>query len=245
MCINDAFFDFESKRIEQMVREYTPRLDELRSACEKLGVRREFAVGGIHLHRGYYCPSPIDDIIAGNVKRGKLLKRLTTRSKPDCEFCFDIHNRLVLARSFFGDEIIFRDGTTEIGLIADENGIQYVSECEFAEGHIIKYLFAECSVFAPKQVKCINVETYAYSHTEFVADRYGWLKPTREALKMRRDLSKSFEYTPAVWSTHNRFVFTLKNGYFSEYTAWEYDGERLRESPYNGSTFQVRIERKV
>lgn len=38
-------------------------------------IRFEYAKGGESIHRGYYCPSLVYDLVVGNVKRGRLYKR--------------------------------------------------------------------------------------------------------------------------------------------------------------------------
>ena len=46
---------------------------------DKTVVRREQSSGGECMHRGYYCPSIIEDIVIGNIKRGRLIKKLSKR----------------------------------------------------------------------------------------------------------------------------------------------------------------------
>ena len=63
------------------------------SEAEKSVVREEFCSGS-DMFLGYYCPSLIFDIVVGNVHRGRLLKRVTKRSKPTHRYGFDNDNRL-------------------------------------------------------------------------------------------------------------------------------------------------------
>ena len=47
-------------------------------------VRTEYARGGETIHRGYYCPSPVYDIIVGGASRGRLLKDMKrVKKNPD------------------------------------------------------------------------------------------------------------------------------------------------------------------
>lgn len=46
------------------------------------------------MYLGYYCPSPVQDLVIGNVHRGKILKKLTKASKPTHRFGFDENGRL-------------------------------------------------------------------------------------------------------------------------------------------------------
>lgn len=63
---------------------------------EKRVVKKEFSRGGECLHRGFYCPSPVLDIVIGDCKRGKLIKN--PRKTPDFEYWFDADNKVTLAK---------------------------------------------------------------------------------------------------------------------------------------------------
>lgn len=52
-------------------------------------VVREELSSGSDMTLGYYCPSPVEDLIVGNVHRGKILTRITKRSKPDTKYGFN------------------------------------------------------------------------------------------------------------------------------------------------------------
>ena len=54
-------------------------LDQIAKTCEERTVRQEYASGCKYLHRGYYAPTPVDHVIVVGIKRGKLLKRLTSK----------------------------------------------------------------------------------------------------------------------------------------------------------------------
>ena len=66
---------------------------DLFSEAEKSVVREEYCSGS-DMFLGYYCPSLILDIVVGNVHRGRLLKRVTKRSKPTHRYGFDKDNHL-------------------------------------------------------------------------------------------------------------------------------------------------------
>ena len=48
--------------------------EERMQKCKELVNTYQYAVGGELLHRGYYCPSPVKDIVMGNCNRGKMIK---------------------------------------------------------------------------------------------------------------------------------------------------------------------------
>lgn len=60
----------------------------------------QYAVGGDGVHRGYYHPSPVGDLVIGNVNRGKKLKRPTMFSNIKYEYSFSSDDKLLLAKEF-------------------------------------------------------------------------------------------------------------------------------------------------
>ena len=88
------------------------RLDE--ADCGKI----EFA-RGCFMHRGFYCPSPIEEFVISNVRRGHLQKKRTASSTY--EYSFDRMGQLrkaVRICNFPDVETIWREGNFEIGLTA-------------------------------------------------------------------------------------------------------------------------------
>lgn len=88
------------------------RLDE--ADCGKI----EFA-RGCFMHRGFYCPSPIEEFVISNVRRGHLQKKRTASSTY--EYSFDRMGQLrkaVRICKFPDVETIWREGNFEIGLTA-------------------------------------------------------------------------------------------------------------------------------
>ena len=82
------------KRLEAKILQYEGKLCELEKLSESI-VRWEKATGGEVIYRGYYNPSLTADIVIGNNKRGKLLKRPTAKSKITYEYGFDSSDRIV------------------------------------------------------------------------------------------------------------------------------------------------------
>lgn len=58
------------------------------------------------IHRGYYCPSLIKDIVIGNCKCGGIIKRRTAKSERDLSyeygFCDD---QLIFVRQIFSERV--------------------------------------------------------------------------------------------------------------------------------------------
>ena len=103
-------------------------------------VHQQYGVGGLCLHRGYYCPSIIADIIVGNVSRGKLLKKLPTNVRPDYIYGFDTEGCLRVAKQADRCEYIIFQDHTEIGVVISNRGdIEAISECRYDERKLVSY----------------------------------------------------------------------------------------------------------
>ena len=115
-----------SMRLWRESKEYQSLCSKRRTECERLisigkeclqsvrdhhaeilgsAVRFEYAAAG-DIHRGFYCPSPVLDIVIGNVHRGRILKRVTARSKISHRFGFDAGNTLVYAETLDDGEVL-------------------------------------------------------------------------------------------------------------------------------------------
>lgn len=141
-------------------KEFQTQYREMYRELSDTVVRREYARGGQLLHRGYYCPSPVFDLIVGGVKRGRLLKRLpSAKSTPDVTFGFNEKDQLVtVERSGGGKEFIFypEDGL-ELGIGFMSDRVCLVSECRFAQGRLQTY---SCCYLADG--KDFHKEVFAY-----------------------------------------------------------------------------------
>ena len=99
--------------------------------------------------RGWYCPSPVRDYVIGNCHRGRLLKRVTSRSKVTNRYLFD-ERGLYLAETYFGSdygvksssktEFLLRSESSVIGITVDSKGIpNHLSEEIYEDGLIRSY----------------------------------------------------------------------------------------------------------
>ena len=103
-------------------------------------IHKQYGFGGELLHRGYYCPSKIFDIVVGNVSRGKITKKMPVGRDPSFTFGFDSQNRLILVEQPGLSEIIYYKEQSEIGIaISDDMTIQSLSECHFLGEKIDSY----------------------------------------------------------------------------------------------------------
>ena len=134
---------------DEIFKNYTELLDFLRkdsyrSTFEQISktvVRREQATGGETMHRGFYCPSIVEDIIIGNVNRGRIIKRLV-KQPITYTYGFDNSNRLVT---------VIRH--TKIGDIYEY--IMYIDNIQYG----VKYCQKFTNKKNRKQILCLSILT--------------------------------------------------------------------------------------
>ena len=119
-CRDIPFFVSEVSRVFEKLSAYQKHRRALFCEAADRIVREERSSGGDCLRQGYYHPSIIADIVVGGVKRGKLLKRITARSKPNFRYGFDADDRLIYTESPYNREIIIHEGQMDIGLSFDK-----------------------------------------------------------------------------------------------------------------------------
>lgn len=159
----------ECKRFTDTANKYKNLIKSMYNSMLSEIVRKEYSVGGELIARGYYCPSPISDIIASNCNRGKILKRVTTRSKPSYEYCFDKNNRLLVVNFCHSNtvEILdYVDNDTVIGITflpSSECAIISIVECIFLrDGRISSYIRAHSS-YNDCVIDELEKEIYVYN----------------------------------------------------------------------------------
>jgi len=154
----------EVKRMEEVAEKYSSLCFGLKEQYDKEVVSVQFASGDSVLHRGYYCPSLVRDIVVGNCKRGKLLKRAS--SKETYKYGFDSNGKMITVEHsspLMYDEIIIHQDQVEIGIAFKElHGIIMVSECVYNHGQIMSYTNALYSSF-DKFITETKKEIYSYS----------------------------------------------------------------------------------
>lgn len=118
------------------------------------------------LHRGYYCPSPIQDIVIGNNKRGPHSKTLRPEWAAGWYFryAFDENRDLMKVESIGPGwtpipEYLFRVDDTVWGIQVEGTHIRSVSREVYWNGRIKEYTLATVSSAMLCQIK---KETYEY-----------------------------------------------------------------------------------
>ncbi|MCM3115723.1 hypothetical protein M3610_10525 [Neobacillus sp. MER 74] len=152
---------------------YEKKRSQLRSLAEKEIVNTQYSKGGEAIHRGYYCPSPVLDLIVGGLKRGKLFKRTPDFGRYSYEYCFDANDRLVHVKgvnefttpdSNYDEEYLLYDGNIILGVEFRHTGdIVAVSRCTYENNHIVKYEWSLCSL---PQYADLYIEEYVYKNNQ-------------------------------------------------------------------------------
>lgn len=110
----------------ELYEKYQDKYAELLNATERKPLDVKYARGGEILHRGYFCPSPVFDIVIGGASRGRLLK--TQKSAATADYCYFFKkDKLVRVDSYavfegkgrvlYSREFIQRDGNIEVALL--------------------------------------------------------------------------------------------------------------------------------
>lgn len=231
----NEFMLSEKNRLAEKVDYYTPLLKNLRDLAVKSAVRKEYSNNESGMYRGYYCPSPVDDLIIGGCRRGKLLKRITKRTNPDRQYLFDSNNRLVAVNSLLDwkavhtEVLIYKDNlVTGIDIDNYDNSVSEISECTYNSDDKIKS-FLTASVSWKKAIRTkideIELEKYIY-------DKSG-LKETeiisyfKSCKAIKNIIKKSFENNltleakldlPDCDTNYERYIFHHDNdGFIDKY----------------------------
>ena len=206
-----SVFEKDIELISEIVKQYADQYDALKKITDETTARIEYCIGA-EVHRGFYCPSLVEDIVIGNVKRGRIAKR--TPKKPSYTYCFDKNNYLISVISEFNREFIIRDGEREIGItyFDDFKCIgDVVSVCEYRQGRLSRYLLAGVR---SSDVWSIRKEEYSYTEDE-----------------MTVDIHDGRAWSADDWGdTHMLYSFPLENGYMTgTYISRSFTHESIKE----------------
>lgn len=195
--------------------------------------RLEYAING-DMHRGFYCPSPVLDLIIGNIHRGRILKRVTARSKITHRYGLDAENNLVYAEALEDGEVLsteylFTRDNCRMGVTVLSNGdLAAISEEIFENQKLARYSYL--SVYPDHDgYFCANlhVETYEY-------DELGLCSCKRE----------DFQPYVNVLDIH-RYDFTRKDGNLFAFTAKDFPLEETDPRQADSLVYLVKAKRKA
>lgn len=229
ICIKQKI---ECERLSCISQQLYSNIDDIKAVAEKSVARIEIATGS-SIHRGVYCPSPILDVVIGNISRGRILKRVTSLSKVSNHFEFDNGGCLLTSRSVCDNmpdviEYIVRQGDNIYGLTIDPfYGPTYISEESFIDHKLSHYRYANLMLEGNKLV-CLSLHSESYFYDEF-------------GLKS----SDCVDYQAVInnfdfW----HYEFERKNGYLETFKAIEKPFDQNQDLLSSLPTYIVRLKRK-
>jgi len=243
----------ECERLARIINAYAPQLQALKDKASQEVVTEEYGTGGEILHRGFYCPSPVIDIVIGKGKRGKVLRRMTKKSRPTYRYGFNADEHLSLITDFrhdidaIGTEIIIREEEKEIGIGFQEwegkQRLEQVSECVYCGDQLSTYTVGQYFDFGfENRMTGYRKEAYVHSdeglHTVYVYDFMEALKPN--------PFSRGFPEGRGPSLGHLEYKFKHEGGYLSQFAVVDHPGSSMRLEPiWDGLVYDIRIKRKV
>lgn len=131
-------------------------------------IRDEYCTGS-SLHRGFYHPSPVYDIVVGNTQRGKLHKKMPNLSKITHHFLYGADGILDCIETYSQGSIayveqLYYESDTRLGVSIDRsNRISSVSEERFVQGKLVDFFILNC-VLADESYECYSARSEHYSY---------------------------------------------------------------------------------
>ena len=182
----------------------------------------QYARGCLLPHRGYFCPSLIQDIVIGNARRGRLIRHPRKESIPEYTYGFDLAGKLICVETEFNFEWIFYEANRrQVGLTFFKRNasIDEVSVCQYDDqGRLLSYLYGYSYTLNGTPMG-IRSEQYQY-----------------DADQMNVTISDYFQSGKNFMAKQRGYCFTLENGVLKSYRSLS--GESATEVP-------VSIVRKV
>ena len=131
-------------------------------------VRFAYGKGSMYLPMEYYCPDPVEDMVVSNAKRGRIIQKISQKTKPDTVYGFDSENRLVTIEDI-GDPsemlrkaVLIYQEQQAMCLYYNEHGqethLSVIYKMEYEQDRLRKMV--EISPYAPRHVE-IKEFTYA------------------------------------------------------------------------------------
>lgn len=229
----------ECKVILNLVKEYSLKIISEREMHNLQITESIYSTGGESLHRGFFHPSPIMDIVIGNCNRGRLKKRAVYNEHVTHEYCYDkdgimrlakvyADNRLACTESlFYEDEVEYGFITEEYNLTTEKGLVTGFSECRYPDNRLSFYQYAIINSFN-SSVAELHIEKYYYDDKGLSeADMYSFM-PGMPLLN------------------HSKYIFEHdREGELSSYKVQEYIGEVVKPGYWDGHFFQINKKRKV
>ena len=183
--------DQEEDLLFSLFTDYRDRFDCLDQTMRAGELTQEYARGGCTLHRGFYCPSPVLDIIIGGNDRGRLVRKPRSRLPIDYLYLKEDNELRIVDKYWlrsdgtsclYQREFITENNNEKIAPIyrmtSDQHELFFLSLCRYdPAGRIILYLtFLPCCLprgpkFHVDKKKCqFYGEQYSYDEKTGLLD---------------------------------------------------------------------------
>ena len=109
----------------------------------------KYDIGGKNLHRGWYCPSIIYDIVIGNASRGRLVKKPQPQTLPSFRYCFNANGTLLRVDEYFNGKIaaseslLYENETIKGLTITSDNQLLRYSEEQYSDAILTQYSYID------------------------------------------------------------------------------------------------------
>lgn len=222
---NDIDHNAECERFNEIALKHIGKVDDEYKEAVESAVTVKYAAGGT-LHRGYFCPSPVLDIIVGNNKRGSIRK---SSKGATHKYYFDKEGRIIAVDTIgISKEVIFHSDGGSLGLSFDIEGeMNLIVECRYSNKFIVEYTEAE--------------------YWEHDKDVNFYYKQSYEYLDGKLNSVETYDFVPETnLLQHNKYIFTHdKKGYLSTYKVIEYEDGEIKKGFWDDTTFKVYVKRKA
>lgn len=154
--------------------------------------REEFCTGST-LHRGYYHPSPVYDLVIGNTRRGRMTRQPATGKNTSERYLYDENGCLERVESFYNDRIsyieyILHSEKVQIGVTIDLDGrLAAISEEIFENNRIKGFSLVNCTQIGENyNIFNIHIENFYYDEVGLIECDFQNLSPGSGYLIDRR-----------------------------------------------------------
>lgn len=214
----------DQKQAQDFSRAYSNQYNDLLLRARENTVKTQYGIGGAVLWRGYYCPSPVIEIVITNVKKGRLSNKPVNNA--DFMYCFNKENNLCMVDFLHlkQQEFIIDNGNSQFSLLMSSmDGIVFICKIIYdSSGKILSFL-----VCSPNEKHgLLNKEEYSYENNLVSEMRMFQLV-----------------YGKTNFMTHNKFVFQHDDkGFITSYLT-----EELKNDQYWGwgNYLKPRVKKKV
>lgn len=198
--------------------------------------RVELCANSRYLHRGFYCPSPVLDLLVTNARRGRILKRPTERSNITNRYVYDTSGRLIFTENYINGKMVSSEylkyyENVVYGITIGMSGrIICASEERYANSCIESY---QCAYYSGngENTICYRMDGENYQYDE-------------DGLVYWDHYQTYFEWEQAGadgFIQHNRYSFLREDGWLKAFARVQADG-----TPMDGSVLnEIKIKRKA